>query len=153
MMGMAGLRVHPQDDRAGLECADGIVALIEDSPEDAGAFCRVFSEYGDVVVWSSGERALEAVTGDGPALHELSMLVVDASLPGIDGIEVVRRIRQMPGGIRAAVFVLSGSTDPETERRALAAGADEYIVKPRDLAGLREVAAHLVSATYDDPLS
>lgn len=149
---MAAIGQHLQGDRAGLDCADGLVALIEDSPEDAGAFCRVFSEYGDVVVWPSGERALEAVTGDGPSLHELSMLVVDASLPGIDGIEVVRRIRQMPGGIRAAVFVLSGSTDPETERRALVAGADEYLVKPRDLAGLRAIAAHLVSATFDDPL-
>lgn len=125
------------------------MALVEDGAQDAAAFRRVFGEYGDVVVWGSGEEAVAAMSGPGPSPRALSMLVVDVGLPGMDGVDVIRAVRAMPSGGHAAIFSMTGSTDPGIAQRALAAGADDHIVKPADLAGLREIAAHLASITSD----
>lgn len=133
-----------------LRSSDGIVALVEDGAEDAAAFRRVFSALGDVLVWPTGEAALAAMTGPGPRPHELSMLVVDMGLPGIHGTDVIRTVRALPGGKHAAVFAMSGSTDPGVAERAMAAGADEFIQKPSNLAGLREIANQLAALTADE---
>lgn len=75
-----------------------------------------------------GVRALEIIESDPPTL-----VVLDLSLPGISGLDILRRVRQREerdGSFRLPIIVLSGR-DGETDRIVgLDLGADDYLVKP-----------------------
>lgn len=59
-------------------------------------------------------------------------ILLDWRMPGMDGIEFLRRLRTEPGGDRPKVVFCSVESDIERIREALDAGADEYIIKPFD---------------------
>ena len=78
----------------------------------------------DVVEAADGPAALlllEAINGRGP-----EAVVLDIMMPGIDGIEVCRRIDHD----RVKVVMLSARDDADTRDRAATAGADAYLTKP-----------------------
>ena len=74
---------------------------------------------------ASGEEALTKA-----AARPVDLLVVDVDLPGIDGIETVRRLRQLPGYDAVPVIVLTGSFRNDTKELALEAGASVFFNKP-----------------------
>jgi two-component system, chemotaxis family, chemotaxis protein CheY len=59
-------------------------------------------------------------------------IVLDWRMPGMDGLEFLRRLRAEPGGYGPKVVFCSIENDIERIREALDAGADEYIMKPFD---------------------
>lgn len=73
----------------------------------------------------SGEAALAAVEADPPDL-----VCLDVRMPGLDGIAVTQAFRADPATLHLPVLILTADTDPQTQRQALAAGADDYLVKP-----------------------
>ncbi len=73
----------------------------------------------------SGEEALTKAQA-----RPVDLLVVDVDLPGIDGIETVRRLRQLPGYAAVPVIVLTGSFRNDTKELALKAGASVFFNKP-----------------------
>ena len=75
--------------------------------------------------------AEEALAGCQQAAHALYIL--DVGLPGMDGIELCRRIRALPRGGLAMILMLTGQHRAETIRQALEAGADDYLSKPVNL--------------------
>ncbi|MGF1597161.1 MAG: response regulator transcription factor [Acidimicrobiales bacterium] len=77
----------------------------------------------DVVVAASGEAALEGVDRSAP-----QVLVLDLGLPGIDGIEVIHRLRG--DGNDVPICVLSARDEITDRVVGLEAGADDYLVKP-----------------------
>ena len=99
------------------------------------------------------EPDLEVVadTGDGAAVEALvrkllpGLLVLDLELPGKSGIEVAAAIKADASLAACKVLVLTGNLKAETVSRALAAGADGYVVKSEDadelLRGVRAVLA------------
>jgi CheY-like chemotaxis protein len=66
--------------------------------------------------------------------------LIDIGLPGIDGYEVARRLRQHLGD-RVLLVALTGYGQPEDRRDARAAGFDAHLTKPVDPAALTEVLA------------
>jgi two-component system, OmpR family, response regulator PrrA len=76
---------------------------------------------------ADGETALDL-------LGSADILVLDLGLPGIDGIEVIRRIRGDGGEV--PICVLSARDEVEDRVRGLETGADDYLVKPFALAEL-----------------
>ena len=58
------------------------------------------------------------------------VIVCDIGLPGIDGFELMTRLRAAPGATRPLAIALSGYGQPQDRERALAAGFDRYLVKP-----------------------
>jgi two-component system KDP operon response regulator KdpE len=81
---------------------------------------------------AEGYDIVEAETGEA-ALSELrrrepDLVVLDLGLPGIDGIEIIRRVRE-PGSI-VPIIVLTSRTDERGKVEALDRGADDYITKP-----------------------
>jgi ribonuclease P protein subunit RPR2 len=107
------------------EKADLRILLVDDEPA-MRELLRVTFESDDVVVEEaeSGEKALAALRGKLP-----SAVVLDLRMPGIDGAEVCRRLRQRKRTAQLPIVVLSGGDESELERAKLA-GANEVVRKP-----------------------
>ena len=78
-----------------------------------------------VVEAHDGDEALRAVTAYRPPLA-----ILDINMPGIDGVELCRRIKGDPALANVAVLVISGHTNEARLLAALEAGADDFIAKP-----------------------
>jgi two-component system, OmpR family, response regulator MprA len=87
----------------------------------------------DVTLARDGEAAL-----DETALARFDMIVLDVAMPGVDGLEVCRRLRA--GGDRTPVLMLTARDAVDDRVAGLDAGADDYLVKPF---ALRELQARL----------
>ena len=59
-------------------------------------------------------------------------LVLDATLPGLDGLDMCRALRRNPHSQNLPILVLTGRQDPESECRALEAGATDFMTKTSD---------------------
>ena len=98
----------------------------------------------EVSTATNGEEALHRVTARRPDL-----VLMDLSLPVLDGWEVVRRIKAGPG-LSIPVIALTAHAMNGDRQRAIAAGCDEYVAKPLDYALLR---AKIDSVLRAEPLS
>jgi two-component system, sensor histidine kinase len=66
------------------------------------------------------------------------LALIDLGLPGLDGYEVARHVRDELGG-DVVLIAVSGFGQPEDKRRALDAGFDEHITKPADVRDIESV--------------
>ncbi len=100
----------------------------------------------DVQVAEDGERALEMVVQTVP-----DVVVLDIGLPGIDGLEVCRRLRLL--GNRVAILILTARDVVSDRIDGLDAGADDYLVKPFDVGELKARLRALLrrSGSREDP--
>jgi phosphate regulon transcriptional regulator PhoB len=73
----------------------------------------------------SGEQALERAEADRPAL-----VLLDLMLPGVDGLEVCRRLRARPGAAQVPIIMLTAKAAELDRVLGLEIGADDYIPKP-----------------------
>lgn len=85
-----------------------------------------------VVACSDGESAWEALQGGAP----FDVVVLDWMMPGMNGLELCRRIRDATEGPYTYVVMLTGRDDPGDVLTGFEAGADDYLVKPFDWAEL-----------------
>lgn len=100
------------------------VLLVEDDLVLADGIARILRGEGMVVdVVNNGDDADRAL-----ASREMSVTVLDIGLPGIDGFEVVRRLRSR--GSQTPVLLLTARDDVQDRVRGLEIGADDYLVKP-----------------------
>jgi CheY-like chemotaxis protein len=88
-----------------------------------------------------GPSGLEAVCSRPPAL-----LILDIGLPGMDGWEVLRRMRQDPGCNGVPVLVLTAHAQEEYRLEADRRGADAFMTKPFEPEALRATIARLLEA-------
>jgi len=120
------------------------VLLIEDDQETADYVARGLREHGHVVdLASTGRDGLFLGEGGG---HDV--LVVDRMLPGLDGLGLVRALREM--GIKAPVLFLTALGGVGDRVKGLEAGGDDYLVKPFAFA---ELLARLNALARRPPLS
>lgn len=86
---------------------------------------KLAAEYFEVVTAMNGADALEAVNRTRP-----DIVLLDVMMPGIDGIEVCRRIKQNPATQHIPVVMVTALDQPEDRVRGLEAGADDFLTKP-----------------------
>jgi two-component system, OmpR family, response regulator MprA len=86
------------------------------------------SERYEVETAENGVRALERMKTAG---NEIDAIVLDVLMPGIDGLEVCRRLRA--SGDKTPVLMLTARIEVEDRVAGLDAGADDYVIKPFDL--------------------
>ncbi|MBX5484823.1 MAG: response regulator, partial [Myxococcaceae bacterium] len=102
------------------------ILVVDDEPAIL-RLLRLFlsSERFTVLTASSGEEALRKVA------EGVDLVLLDIRMPGMDGIEVCRRIRANPANARLPIIFLTAELkDPESELAGLEAGGDEYLHKP-----------------------
>ena len=106
------------------------VRVVEDDEAIAEPLVRALArENHEVAHAASGEGALEMVAASAPEL-----VVLDVGLPGIDGIEVCRRLTERRP--RPAILMLTARSSELDEVLGLDAGADDYLTKPFTLSVL-----------------
>jgi CheY-like chemotaxis protein/nitrogen-specific signal transduction histidine kinase len=119
------------------------VLCVEDNPYGRVILNTILTELGhraDFV--ASGEEAVDAVK------RGYDVVLMDVTLPGIDGLEATRRIRALAGGAAGTPIIgISGRTAPGDDEAARAAGMDFYLRKPLSPSGLSEAIAAVVPAT------
>ncbi len=106
------------------------ILIVEDEPKMAGLLRRGVAEAGGVVdVTDSGEDALWMA-----ASTPYDVIVLDVMLPGIDGFETCRRLRD--DEIWSPVLMLTARGEVEDRVAGLDGGADDYLIKPFAMAEL-----------------
>jgi two-component system, cell cycle response regulator DivK len=92
------------------------------------------------VLEASGYRTLEAATGEQGVEravdHRPDLVLMDVQLPGIDGVEALRRLRGDERTASVPVLALTAQAMDGDRERFLAAGFDGYLSKPVDIADL-----------------
>lgn len=80
--------------------------------------------------------------------NDYAAILTDYYMPGIDGIEFVRRLRRMDQWSKTPVIMISTERDPYVEREAKAAGVDDFIVKPFEPGLMRDVLNRLLGTQH-----
>jgi CheY-like chemotaxis protein len=115
------------------------VLLVEDSPDTAESLMMLLEVLGHQVrVTHDGRSALDVAQASVP-----DVMMVDIGLPGMDGYEVARRIRQHPDLKRVILVALTGYGRDEDRQRAFAAGFDYHLVKPVSPDAIQDLVARL----------
>ena len=100
-----------------------------------------------VVEATSGEQALEVIEAEG-----LDLVVLDIMMPGVDGWEVLKRIRSNPETQEMPVILVTAKTQDSDVIRGWELGADEYVIKPFNPLLLVEVIKMVLDRSYDERL-
>jgi len=115
------------------------VLVVDDNVDAAQALGLLLQQMGhDVQVAHDGLAALEAARGSRPEI-----VLLDISMPGVDGLGVVRRLRQDPRFQEVPFVAVTGRGSEEDRRASREAGFDEHLVKPVALESLQRVIAAL----------
>jgi len=116
------------------------ILLVEDNEKNMKLLRDVLTAKGyRVLEATSGEEAVELTLADEPQL-----VLMDVQLPGIDGVEALRRVRADPRTTGVPVLALTAQAMDGDRERFLAAGFDGYLSKPVDIVELlATVAAYM----------
>jgi two-component system, chemotaxis family, CheB/CheR fusion protein len=113
------------------------VLVVEDNVDTAETMARLLQLEGhEVQLANDGPAALTAATAFQP-----HAVVLDLGLPGMDGYEVARRLRNRDAEPRPVLVAVSGYGGDEARQRSRQAGFDHHLVKPADIGTLRTLLA------------
>lgn len=122
--------------------------IVDDDPGTILLLSRILEGEARIVFATSGEAALRQIRDHAPDL-----VLLDASMPGLDGLEICRRIKADAGSAAVPVIFVTANGDLELETRALELGAVDFIHKPVHPPVVRaRVRAHLALKQQSDAL-
>jgi CheY-like chemotaxis protein len=105
------------------------ILVVDDQPVNVRILQRKLEKEGlNVVTACSGVEALEQI-----AISRPSLVLLDVVMPEMDGMEVCRRLREMPGTEDLPVIFITAKDSRENKLAGLNAGGSDYITKPIDL--------------------
>ena len=104
------------------------ILYVEDNEDNVYMLTRRLRRNGhEVIVAADGEQCLAMARAEAPAL-----ILMDVSLPGMDGWEATRRLKATPETRDIPIIALSAHVMTGDKEKALAAGCDDYETKPVD---------------------
>ncbi|KAB2896418.1 MAG: hybrid sensor histidine kinase/response regulator [Kofleriaceae bacterium] len=115
-----------------LGTSHGTILLAEDDLALAGSIARLLSEDHAILVAHDGATALALAEQ-----HHPDLLITDVQMPGMDGFELTRRFRDIPGVPPAPVLVLTARAGIDDRLVGFGVGAVDYLTKPFDPVELR----------------
>ena len=100
------------------------ILLVEDESDAAAILAKGLREHAYAVdIAGDGRQALDLA-----AINDYDLIVLDLLLPGIDGLEICRRLRV--GGLTTPILMLTARGEPDQRVEGLDVGADDYVPKP-----------------------
>lgn len=118
------------------------ILLVDDMQDNIDLLRRILKPKGySVLAALGGAQALDIVRATPP-----DVVLLDLVMPGMDGYEVCRRLKQDPRTRHIPVIIVTGQTEREANLKALEAGADDFVVKPVDAALLEVRIRNAVAA-------
>jgi CheY-like chemotaxis protein len=115
------------------------ILVADDDQDSAESLAMLLQMMGHEV--RSALNGLEAVAV--AAAFEPDLIVLDIGMPGLDGYEVCRRIRQQPWAHTVVIAALTGWTRDEDRHRSQEAGFNHYLVKPVDPQALADLVGRI----------
>lgn len=115
------------------------ILVIDDNPEILALLHETLSDQYRVATAKSGEEGLEILKKQYPEL-----IITDIMMPGTDGIELTKQIKQNKHTMHIPLIILSARNTNEEKIEGLESGADAYIGKPFNLNYLKAIVARLI---------
>ena len=124
------------------------ILLVEDNEMNRDMLSRRLARNGfEVLVAIDGAQAVAMAAAESPDL-----ILMDMSLPVMDGLEATRQVKAAPATRSIPIIALTANALVEDRERALAAGCDDFDTKPVELPRLLEkIKKQLQGATTDPP--
>ena len=108
------------------------ILAVDDNPQNLKLVRLLLAAEGHHVVTAAGaDEALRVLETTTPAV-----ILMDLQMPGIDGLELTRRLKADPARSEIVVIALTAYAMRGDRERALAAGCDDYVTKPIDTTAL-----------------
>jgi two-component system, cell cycle response regulator DivK len=124
-----------------------IVLVVDDFPDNREMYGEYLEHLGfRVLECADGQTALDIARQEKPAA-----IVMDLSLPVVDGWEATRQLKNDPSTANIMIVVLTGHAEPASRQRAIDAGCDEFMAKPCLPADLAEKIKALLDASATKP--
>src|SRR5215212_586035 len=122
------------------------VMVVEDFEDNRFMMRRLLEMSGYRLVEAvNGEQAVEVATRERP-----SLILMDLSLPLLDGLAATRRIRQYEALRRVPIIAVSAHDTSDFHADALAAGCNDYVTKPIDFEQLETLLSRLLAEEPED---
>jgi len=119
------------------------VLIVEDNVDAAESLSMLLEFLGhEVRIEATGASALDAIR-----TTDFQAVLIDIGLPDMDGYEVARQIRMLPGSRTKLLVALTGYGQEEDKRRALSAGFDQHLIKPVDVEHLQNLLTDFTTST------
>jgi two-component system, cell cycle response regulator DivK len=120
------------------------VLLVEDTEDNRQMMRRLLEMSGyRVIEATNGREAVEIASEERPRI-----ILMDLSLPFIDGLAATRRIRSLPSLRNVPIIAVSAHDTADFHSEALAAGCNAYLTKPIDYSELEAVVNRLLSTNF-----
>ncbi len=114
-----------------------VILLVEDNPRDEALTVRALKKsnvINDLIVAHDGVEALDYLMGTGPHADDPpvmpQLVLLDLKLPKVDGLEVLRKIRENEQTRRLPVVIFTSSSEEEDMIKSYDLGANSYVRKP-----------------------
>ena len=123
------------------------ILLVEDNKMDIALTLDAFREArlaNKIHVARNGEEALQYLFGEGEFADRIryplpNIILLDLKMPGIDGLEVLKRVKSTPEIKRIPIIILTSSKEEGDRAMSYDLGANSYLVKPISFDGFLEV--------------
>jgi CheY-like chemotaxis protein len=139
---------------AGRDAPQPLVLLVEDDPGDVMMIREAFEESkqcGELQVVSDGEQALNFLRQAGGFTNapRPGLILLDLSLPGRDGLEILAEVKTDAHLLTIPLVVLTSSRSPKDIQRSYSLHANAYVSKPKDFDGMSEVIQRIAVCFLD----
>ena len=108
--------------------AKAVILIVDDQPKNIELLEAYLVPQGyDIVTAASGEEALAKLSG-----NPVDLILLDVMMPGMDGFEVTRRVRQDEKHRQLPIVLVTALRETEDRVKGIEAGCDDFISKPLD---------------------
>jgi DNA-binding response OmpR family regulator len=102
------------------------ILVVDDTPDNLQLLAGLFRDRFKVKIAQSGEKALAICQSDAPP----DLILLDVMMPGMDGFEVARRLREHHASECTPIIFVTAMTDDASRHQGLSLGAIDYVFKP-----------------------
>jgi restriction system protein len=127
-----------------------VILVVDDQPQNIELLAARLAPQGYKIIRAAdGEEALEKISG-----NQIDLILLDVMMPGIDGFEVIRRIRQDETHRQLPIILVTALRETKERVKGIEAGCDDFLSKPVDkIELLARVRSLLKVKAYNDLMS